>query len=212
MKLGAVDFVQKPFFRDELLMRVRRQRIAASSRGRSIFSSGRSSPTLRLMRSSAPAEAMEKVKDLIQRAAAAPGTVLITGETGTGKELAARAIHARSPRASRAVRRRELRGADRVAARGRALRARQGCVHRRCRRARRAHRARRGRHALPRRNRHAVEGAAGEVTARARIGRGPPHRGEREPQRRRPLRRRHQHRSQSGDDVWRVPQRLVLSP
>jgi two-component system response regulator HydG len=44
-------------------------------------------------------EAMRRVKDVIVRAAAAPGTVLITGETGTGKELAARAIHALSPRA-----------------------------------------------------------------------------------------------------------------
>ena len=44
---------------------------------------------------------MAKVKDLIRRAAVAPGTVLITGETGTGKELAARAIHAGSPRAAK---------------------------------------------------------------------------------------------------------------
>ncbi len=44
--------------------------------------------------------AMQKVKDLIRRAAVAPGTVLVTGETGTGKELAARAIHAGSPRGS----------------------------------------------------------------------------------------------------------------
>src|SRR4029078_10116876 len=45
-------------------------------------------------------EPMQRVKDLIVRAGAAPGTVLITGETGTGKELAARASHAVSPRAS----------------------------------------------------------------------------------------------------------------
>jgi transcriptional regulator with PAS, ATPase and Fis domain len=42
---------------------------------------------------------MVRVKDLIARAGAAPGTVLITGETGTGKELVARAIHAVSSRA-----------------------------------------------------------------------------------------------------------------
>jgi transcriptional regulator with PAS, ATPase and Fis domain len=47
-------------------------------------------------------EPMLKLKDLIGRAAAAPGTVLITGETGTGKELVARAIHAASTRVERA--------------------------------------------------------------------------------------------------------------
>jgi transcriptional regulator with PAS, ATPase and Fis domain len=44
---------------------------------------------------------MVRVKELIRRAATAPGAVLITGETGTGKELAARAIHAGSARAQR---------------------------------------------------------------------------------------------------------------
>jgi DNA-binding NtrC family response regulator len=101
MKLGAVDFVQKPFFRDELLMRVRsaterrhlarqvdllqRQVDPPASMGALI---GASPPMLR-------------VKELIARAASAPGTVLITGETGTGKELVARAIHAGSSRAAR---------------------------------------------------------------------------------------------------------------
>jgi len=45
--------------------------------------------------------AMEQVKEVIRRAAPVAGTVLITGETGTGKELAARAIHAGSARAER---------------------------------------------------------------------------------------------------------------
>jgi DNA-binding NtrC family response regulator len=101
MKLGAVDFVQKPFFRDELLMRVR---AAAERRGlarqvdllqRQIRAGG---PVDTLIGESEP---MRKMKDLIGRAAAAPGTVLVTGETGTGKELVARAVHASSPRADK---------------------------------------------------------------------------------------------------------------
>ena len=102
MKLGAVDFVQKPFFRDELLMRVRS---AAERRqlARQVYllerQIERPGSLDALVGDSA---AMARVKALIRRAAAAPGTVLITGETGTGKELAARAIHAVSPRASKA--------------------------------------------------------------------------------------------------------------
>jgi two-component system, NtrC family, response regulator HydG len=103
MKLGAVDFVQKPFFREELLMRVRsaaeRRQLARqvdllqremrdTSRGDDMLI-GESDP-------------MRRVKDLVARAAVAAGTVLITGETGTGKELVARAIHAQSTRAGRA--------------------------------------------------------------------------------------------------------------
>jgi len=101
MKLGAVDFVQKPFFRDELLMRVKsvadRRQLA-----RQVDLLQRQArpavPTLDAL--IGDSEPMQRVKDLIVRAAAAPGTVLITGETGTGKELAARAIHAAGPRAS----------------------------------------------------------------------------------------------------------------
>jgi two-component system response regulator HydG len=99
MKLGAVDFVQKPFFRDELLMRVRsavdRRQLArqVALLERQIQPAG-SLDTL-----VGDSAAMRRAKDLIARAAVAAGTVLITGETGTGKELAARAIHAGSSRA-----------------------------------------------------------------------------------------------------------------
>ena len=101
MKLGAVDFVQKPFLRDELLLRVRS---AAERRGlarqvdllqKQIRASG---PVDTLVGESEP---IRRIKDLIGRAAAAPGTVLVTGETGTGKELVARALHASSPRSGK---------------------------------------------------------------------------------------------------------------
>ena len=45
-----------------------------------------------------PSEAMERVRQSVVLYARSPATVLITGETGTGKELAAQAIHRESPR------------------------------------------------------------------------------------------------------------------
>ena len=102
MKLGAVDFVQKPFVRDELLMRVKsvadRRQLARQV-----------DLLQRQVRPALPpldaivgdSESMQRVKDLIVRAAGAPGTVLITGETGTGKELVARAVHGVGPRVDR---------------------------------------------------------------------------------------------------------------
>jgi len=101
MKLGAVDFVQKPFFRDELLMRVRSAADRRQLARQVDLLQRQFQPTASIEALIGQSRGMQKVKDLIQRAAAAQGTVLITGETGTGKELAARAIHAQSPRASR---------------------------------------------------------------------------------------------------------------
>jgi len=101
MKLGAVDFVQKPFLRDELLMRVRsvaeRRQLArqVDLLQRQIRGNGSLDALV------GDSETMQKLKELIVRAATVPGTVLITGETGTGKELVARAVHASSPRAQR---------------------------------------------------------------------------------------------------------------
>jgi DNA-binding NtrC family response regulator len=46
-------------------------------------------------------EPMRKLRDLIQKTAAGSSTTLVRGETGTGKELVARAVHAQSPRRDR---------------------------------------------------------------------------------------------------------------
>jgi DNA-binding NtrC family response regulator len=101
MKLGAVDFVQKPFFRDELLMRVR-SAVERRQLARQVDLLQRQiQPSASLDALVGESRAMAKVKDLIARAATASGTVLVTGETGTGKELAARAIHTASARAQR---------------------------------------------------------------------------------------------------------------
>jgi two-component system response regulator HydG len=101
MKLGAVDFVQKPFLRDELLMRVRSaaDRRQLARQVDLLQRQMRGADTLDAL--VGDSEPMLRVKDLIARAAAVPGTVLITGETGTGKEVAARALHTSSPRASK---------------------------------------------------------------------------------------------------------------
>ena len=100
MRLGAVDFMQKPFFRDELLMRVR----AAADRrqlARHVdLLQKQIRPAAGLDALIGASDQMVRVKEVVRRAAVATGTVLITGETGTGKELVARAIHAGSARAS----------------------------------------------------------------------------------------------------------------
>ena len=97
MKLGAVDFILKPFERDELLLSLERALLARAS--------SRNAPpsvnegTFELIGIS---PAMRLVFEQIARAAMSNVPVLITGDTGTGKELAARAVHFGSPRASEA--------------------------------------------------------------------------------------------------------------
>ena len=101
MKLGAVDFVQKPFFRDELLMRVRSATERRQLARQVDLLQRQVDPPGSLAALIGTSPAMQRVKDLIPRAAAAGGAVLITGETGTGKELVARAIHTLSARGSK---------------------------------------------------------------------------------------------------------------
>lgn len=93
MKRGAHDFLLKPFDRDEVLFTVGKALRTARHEEEKPPSAPHSAPWL------GGSRAMREVADLLQRAARTNSTVLIRGESGSGKEVAARAIHAASPRA-----------------------------------------------------------------------------------------------------------------
>ncbi len=99
MKAGAYDFMTKPFSREQLLLRVERALASAALDAEVRVLRARVGGVEReLIYASA---AMGEVIDLVDRVAESEATVLITGETGTGKELIARRLHSRSLRAER---------------------------------------------------------------------------------------------------------------
>ena len=104
MKMGAVDYIAKPFDHDEMLAAVENilaRKPSASSEttgtGDAASTSGPNSDPSEIM--FGQCEPMQKVFTLIRKVAPTETTVLIQGESGTGKELAARALHLLSPRA-----------------------------------------------------------------------------------------------------------------
>jgi len=93
LRAGAADYLIKPVALDDLTAKVNRivenaeLRVANKMLKRDL---DRSLGNLEMVGKSA---ALERVRQLIQKVAAARSPVLITGESGTGKELVARAIH-----------------------------------------------------------------------------------------------------------------------
>src|SRR5262249_5080898 len=97
LRCGACDYLEKPFHLDVLSLRVRHLVQHRESAGRE------------RLRQRAPRAAghdlvgeslgIRAVREQIDKSARAPSTVLITGESGVGKELVARAVHAAGPRA-----------------------------------------------------------------------------------------------------------------
>jgi two-component system response regulator HydG len=99
MKQGAYDYLQKPFEPDEALLLARRAAERKHLRMQARDLEAALAGAHRFENLIADSPPMRKVLDLVRRAAASDATVLITGESGVGKEVVAHAIHGASTRA-----------------------------------------------------------------------------------------------------------------
>ena len=98
MKEGAFDYVTKPFKVDELLITVQRALEYRNAIAENVNLKAQLESRYRFENIIAESPAMRKVCEMIERVAPTDTTVLILGDSGTGKELVAKAIHAHSLR------------------------------------------------------------------------------------------------------------------
>jgi two-component system response regulator HydG len=98
MKRGAVDYLMKPFDPDQLSLLTEKLMQQKRIMDENIFLREQIAEAIRFENLVGRSEAMQELFTMIQDVAESDSPVLITGETGTGKELVAKAIHAKSAR------------------------------------------------------------------------------------------------------------------
>ena len=98
IKQGASDFITKPFQFDALLHVLRSAMEQRRLRSENAYLRSQLEERYRFEGIVGRSQPMRHLFQLLETVAATASTVLVTGETGTGKELAARAIHHNSPR------------------------------------------------------------------------------------------------------------------
>lgn len=96
MRMGAVDYIAKPFDHDEMLTAVKR--VLSKNEKQKKAPSNKESENDSVIGMIGTSVQMRDVYAKIHKVAPTNATVLINGETGTGKELVARALHQQSPR------------------------------------------------------------------------------------------------------------------
>jgi two-component system, NtrC family, nitrogen regulation response regulator NtrX len=97
IKAGAYDFIEKPFKEDRLLFLVARaiEHAKLRSENAELKTRGKLETTL-----TGNSQAIVQLRHSLEKIAPTSSRVLVTGYPGTGKEMFARLIHARSPRAN----------------------------------------------------------------------------------------------------------------
>ncbi len=108
IRLGAFDYLTKPFEGDELVIAVKRaveharlvreNAVLRASSGPSAGARAPADTTTGMARLLGSSDSMKRLRDQLAAIAASQGTVLVTGESGVGKEVVARAIHESSGR------------------------------------------------------------------------------------------------------------------
>ena len=98
MKIGANDFLPKPFTPDALRVIIKRVVEKRKLFFENIYLREQLDSYIGMDEFIGESEPMIKIKELIRRVGPSDSTVLISGESGTGKELVARAIHRNSSR------------------------------------------------------------------------------------------------------------------
>ncbi len=94
-RMGAFDFVEKPLSLERVLVSLQNALQVSRLESENLLWRQRAEKRYRITGQS---PAIVRLREFIERAAPSNATVLITGENGTGKELAARSIHYLSPR------------------------------------------------------------------------------------------------------------------
>jgi two-component system response regulator AtoC len=95
LKKGAFDYLTKPFEQDELKAVILKAVKTRQLDDRDLSAAAGDADPYRIVGESSP---MAEIHEIVRKVSPAMTTILITGETGTGKELIARAIHRQSAR------------------------------------------------------------------------------------------------------------------
>ena len=101
MRLGAFDYIQKPFTEQELLMKVARAFDNRKLHGQVQLFADEFKERYKFANIIGRSQAIRDVLTRIVKIAPSDATVLVTGESGTGKELVAKAVHANSRRSGK---------------------------------------------------------------------------------------------------------------
>ena len=169
MKAGAFDYIPKPFDPDELALAVRRATDWRDLR----LQNARLRTEAALGRTIiAESPAMTRVMDMIARVAPKDVTVLLTGESGAGKDVLATVLQAHSRRADKPLIRFNAAAIPSELAEAELFGHTRGRVHGRADGAARLLPAGQQGDALHRRDRRAARGHPGQGAARAAVGRG----------------------------------------